>query len=163
EAADTMLGLLAAAMLDPSAQIAQTVKLVGGFYDEKTKTVHVIERDDGTDETRSPVLLHEFVHSLQDREVDLASFHQMHDATYDAALAADAIVEGEAQFQTQRYTASMLGLDPDGVDWKLYYAQGIASAEEALSQSDSALSLGPHVYPYIWGSRYVRFGWDATG
>lgn len=164
EQAYRMLGLVAEGDLDPQAQITQTVQVVAGFYEEATKTVHVIEGGtNSSPETRSPVLLHEFVHALQDREVDLASFHAQNDATYDSFLASDAVVEGEAQFQTQRYTASMLGLDPQGVDWDRYYAQGMQSAEAQLLQSTSPLTLAPHLYPYMWGSRYVRLGWAETG
>ena len=164
DAANEVLGLVAPGGLDTATEIDDTVKAVGGFYDDQTKTVHVIDHGaDSTPETSCPVLLHEFVHSLQDREVDLTSFRQMHDATYDADLASDAVIEGEAQFQAQRYMASMLGLDPKSVDWARFYAEGIASAEEQIAQAPSPLTATPNSYPYAWGSRYISLGWAATG
>ncbi len=164
EAAYEALGLTTAEALDPETEITNRVNAIGGFYDWNTKQVYVIDHGtNSTPETTSPVLLHEFVHSLQDREVDLTSFHALHDATYDAWLAADAIVEGEARFQEQRYMASMLGLNPETLDFASLYSESIESAEEQLAQSDSALTAALELYPYAWGSRYVHLDWDASG
>lgn len=164
ESAYGMLGLIQPGALEQTAQIASEVSFIWGRYVEATKIVEVIDHGSNTTpETSSSVLLHEFVHALQDRESDLVSYTHAHGQTYDSSLAADAIIEGEAQFHQERYLASMLGFDPHGVDWDLLFQNGVDYAESKLVAGPSPLTLANQYFPYDWGARYIHLGWDATG
>lgn len=163
EQALVMLGLIAPKGLEDQARVAEAVDFVWGFYDEETKGVTLIDHGaDSNSETSSAVLVHEFVHVLQDREVDLTTFRGA-DASYDGELAADAIVEGEAQFQQQRYLASMLGFDPRRIDWDRLFQNAVDDAETHLFEQDSVMTAAWDLFPYAWGSRFLHLGWDASG
>jgi hypothetical protein len=164
ESAFGMLGLIQPGALERTAEIASEVNFIWGRYVDATKLVEVIDHgSDTTSETSSSVLLHEFVHAIQDREFELASFKQAHDQTYDSSLAASAIIEGEAQFHQERYLASMLGFEPNGVDWDRLFQDGVEIAEPKILGAPSPLTAAPQYFPYDWGARYVHLGWDATG
>lgn len=158
------LGLVAPGALEQSTEVSSDVQFLAGFYDNETKVVNVVSRDDtATEEESSSVLFHEFVHALQDRESDLTSFRQAHFGSYDATLAADAVIEGEAQFQQERYLASMLGFNPADVDWDLLFQNGVDVAEPKLLAEASPFTAAQEYFPYEWGARYIHLGWGASG
>jgi hypothetical protein len=164
EAAFVLLGLIAPGGLEDDAEVQNAVNFVWGFYDYDTKQVNLVDHGaDSNAETSSAVLLHEFVHVLQDREVDLASYRSLHGMTYDTGLASDSIIEGEAQFHEERYLASMLGFNPTDIDWSLLFENGVADGEQNLFQQSSVLTAAWNIFPYDWGARYVQFAWDAKG
>jgi len=163
QSALSMLSLVAPDGLEMDTRVAESVKNVWGFYSEEDKSVRIIDHGaDSNRETSTSVLVHEFVHVLQDREVDLAAVKQGAD-TYDQGLAVDAVIEGEAQFQQERFLASMLGFDPAQIDWDRLFENGVDDGEQALFQQDSVMTAAWDIFPYRWGARRVHLGWDATG
>ena len=163
QAALSMLSLIAPGGLEMDTRVAESVKNVWGFYSEEDKSVRIIDHGaDSNRETSTSVLVHEFVHVLQDREVDLAVVKQAA-GTYDQGLAVDAVIEGEAQFQQERFLASMLGFDPAQIDWDRLFENGVDDGEQALFQQDSVMTAAWEIFPYSWGARRVHLGWDATG
>lgn len=159
----SMLNLVAPGGLEAETQVAESVQNIWGYYSYEDKTVSIIDHgSDSSPETASAVLLHEFVHALQDREVDLTAYWQQ-DRTYDAGLAADAVVEGEARFQETRFSASMLGFDPARIDWDRVFQSGVENDEQWLFKQDSVLTAAWDAFPYEWGARRIHLDWDATG
>ena len=65
----------------------------------------------------------QLVHALQDRDQDLPTWYDAHTDTYDAALAAMSVVEGEARLEEKRFAVSVLGLDPSTVDSRQAFRQ----------------------------------------
>jgi hypothetical protein len=158
-----MLNLVAPGGLEPDAEIAQATQNIWGFYDADTKSVSIIDHgSDSNLETASSALLHEFVHVLQDRDIDLTAYAARTDV-YDASLAAKAITEGEARFHEERYDAAMLGLDWEQIDWYRLFENEVNSAAQWVLKQDSPLTAAWDAFPYAWGARFVHLGWDATG
>jgi hypothetical protein len=158
------VGLIARGALSPQATMATTVKSILGRYRFDTKDVLVIDHGASFDEqSASPVLLHEMVHALQDREVDLKQYENTFSSSSDMSLASDAIIEGEARMQETRYRASVLGLDPAQVDWMRRFESGVALDEKSLLMDPSPFTASRLTFPYEWGARYVYYTWAAAG
>ena len=94
---------------------------VAGFYDNKTKTVNLLDWIDPDEQ--KPVLAHELTHALQDQRVDLTKWSEVgseaiaknaeedneHIQTDEADTARDAVAEGQAMVVFLDYTIRPTG------------------------------------------------------
>lgn len=157
EVALTQLQLSVPGGLSGDAWIAQQVEFIWGFYRLDSKDIVLIDHGASFDARQaSSVLLHEFIHTLQDRSVDLQTLEREQGTSYDNFLAVDAMIEGEARFFQDRYGASILGLDPKSVDWPLHYQNSAERETASLFSRTSHYSESYDVFPYSWGARYVN-------
>jgi hypothetical protein len=158
------LALTAPGALAPAERTAESTKLVGGFYRFDTKAITVVDHGEAFDDaTASPVLLHELVHALQDREVDLAKVNEGIVWTQDASLAAKAVIEGEARMQETRYRAALAGYDVDDADLMRHFDNAVTRGQERLLMEASPLTSSQLRFPYEWGARYVYDTWQRGG
>jgi hypothetical protein len=96
EAAYKLLGLLPDSMDLRKFLLAVLNEQVVGYYDPATKVLYVVQ---GADEkTVGITVTHELVHALQDQYVNLDSIQKATDDN-DRLTAAQAVIEGQAQFQ----------------------------------------------------------------
>jgi hypothetical protein len=101
------------------------------------------------------VLVHEMVHAQQDAESDLSALVR-EDATYDEALAARAIVEGEAQVAMYRHFAALKWQDPYRVtDYEIQVTKTSVSAA-ARDASGDAADLDWRSFVYAFGAAYAH-------
>jgi hypothetical protein len=109
--------------------ISLLTEQVAGFYDNKTKTVNLLDWIDPDEQ--KPVLAHELTHALQDQRVDLTKWSEVgseaiaknveednqHIQTDEADTARDAVAEGQAMVvfldYTMRPTGKTLENSPD--------------------------------------------------
>lgn len=101
--------------------ISLLTEQVAGFYDNKTKTVNLL--DWIQPDEQKPVLAHELTHALQDQTVDLTKWSDVgsddiahnveqdnqHIQTDEASTARDAVAEGQAMVVFVDYTLKPLG------------------------------------------------------
>jgi hypothetical protein len=99
-----------------SFMISLLTEQVAGFYDNKTKTVNLLDWIEPDEQ--KPVLAHELTHALQDQRVDLTKWSQVgaediaknaqddnrHIQTDEADTARDAVAEGQAMVVFLDYT-----------------------------------------------------------
>jgi hypothetical protein len=164
ERALVLLGLAAPGGYATSESIARRVELVTGLYRWDTRDVVIIDHGRAADDIAPNVtLVHELVHALQDREVDLRAYTELHSMTDDSHLAALSIIEGEATLHGMRYAASLLGINPAEVDWARRTEAVIALDDEWAVTQSSPYPASYGSFPYAYGSRFVRFAWEATG
>jgi len=150
--------------LGTAAMIAQSVKFIWGLYRPDTKDIIVVDHGAVFDAaSASPVLVHEMIHALQDREVDLAQFHMTFAKSDDSSLASRSMIEGEARMHETRYRASVLGLDPSQVDWMRRFESAVGLDEKYLLMQPSPLTATSMAFPYEWGARYVYYQWVQGG
>jgi hypothetical protein len=145
--------------------ISERTKFIWGLY-RSTTSKDILIVDHGADfdaASASPVLVHEFVHALQDREVDLTQFQITFGKTGDASLAVRSIIEGEARLHETRYRASVLGLDPAEIDWPRRFENSVNRDEAYLLMQPSPLTATSQEFPYQWGARYVYKRWAPDG
>ena len=150
--------------LATQAMIAEWVKSVWGVYrGGATKDIQIIDHGAAFDvQSASPVLVHEMIHALQDREVDLDQFHATFGTNSDSRLAVRSIPEGEARLHETRYRASALGLDPAQVDWTRRLDNALLLDEQHLIKDPSPLTKTSLAFPYEWGAHYVYNRWVAS-
>ena len=147
-----------------NTMISQSAKFIWGVYREDTKDILIIDHGADFDvQSASPVLVHELVHALQDREVDLTQFHTTFAKSDDSSLAAGSIIEGEARMHETRYRAAVLGLDPAEVDWPRRFENAVALDEKYLLMQPSPYTATSMAFPYEWGARYVYNRWVSGG
>lgn len=158
------LDLVEVGALGRETVIADLVEKIGGVYRHDTDDVLIVDHGQSSDlDMSSSVLVHEFVHYLQDRQVDLDAFNDAHSPTSDAALAADALVEGEAELHQLRYYASALGLNPNIVNYPERFETMMAWSETYLLGEASPFTQIRSVFPYAWGGRYAAISWAFGG
>ena len=129
---------------------------VVGYYDPKAKALYVV---DGADEQVVGITItHELMHALQDQYVNLDSI-QKSGANNDRLAAAQALIEGEAQFEQ---ISIMLG-GPDQIDARLPGAWDRVREEIRNRQGEMPVfATAPMViqesllFPYLSGAEFVR-------
>lgn len=158
------LRLITPGGLSPQTATSEAAKFIWGYYRYRDKTITLVDHGAEFDErSASAVLVHEFVHALQDREVDLAQFGKTYETSRDSSLAASAVVEGEARMHETRYAASLVGLDPADVDWIRRFNNAVARDQASLLMGTSPLTASDRAFPYEWGARYDYYTWTAGG
>ncbi|HET9933878.1 MAG TPA: hypothetical protein VFQ35_24405 [Polyangiaceae bacterium] len=163
EAGLNMLGMVELGALTAQARAEDYAKSIAGLYNGETKDIAIIDHGDSlAAERASPLLVHEFVHALQDRDLGLDAF-KAQATSNDDTWAKVAVIEGEAQLHEMRYAAAMLGLDSDKVDWKARFQNALAHDEQLLLKEKSPYLATYKYFPYEWGGRYMYFTWAAGG
>ena len=158
-----LLQLAAPGALSPSATIERSVDWVGGFYRFETRDIVIV---DAGEPMNAPImnalLVHEMVHVLQHRDVDLVAYYEQ-PATDDASLAAAAVVEGEGRLHEARALASFVGIRPEEVDWVDYDRAAIDNANAWALEQPSPYLVSYAAVAYAYGARFVRAAWEADG
>src|SRR5690349_21790558 len=118
ERAFQLLGLVQAGDFGTDESIERTVSMIYGLFRSEQRDIWLIDHGRLAElDLSSAVLVHEFVHALQDREVNLSAFQEEHFTSFEATLGARAVIEGEARVHEARYWAALLGLNPAEVNW----------------------------------------------
>ncbi|HEX6767213.1 MAG TPA: hypothetical protein VF103_17065, partial [Polyangiaceae bacterium] len=164
ERALTLLHLVERGALAPSARAASDAKLFWGLYRNTEKDIVIVDHGVPADETAPNLtLLHEFVHALQDSDVELDGLYEEFSTSYDSYLGVASIVEGEARFHESRFWASLLGLDPGEVDWSEHFQSITEFAEDAILEAPSPYLTTYGYFPYEFGARLVHHAWASRG
>lgn len=164
ERALVLLGLVAEGAFDDETVVDEATEFIAGFYDHVDDHIVLIDDEDALDRNwASSLLLHEYVHALQDRDVDFEAYGDERYTSYDAYLGAAALVEGEADLHQARYGAAMLGLDPQAIDWPAHFAGSIELADADLLEQESLYTASRRRFPYAYGSRYLYFAFETGG
>jgi hypothetical protein len=164
ETALDLLDLVTPGALAPGAIVQMDVEKIWGIYRNEEKDVLVVDHGVPADEPEpNAVLLHEFVHALQDADVDLSRLRDEYVTSFDSYLGVASIVEGEARLHESRFWASLLGLDPGSIDWaERFQTLSEFSEEEVLSAPSPYLATFVH-FPYELGARFVHYAWSESG
>jgi hypothetical protein len=155
EAAYKLLGLLPDSLDLRKFLLAVLNEQVVGYYDPATKVLYVVQ---GADEnTVNITITHELVHALQDQYVNLDSI-QKATSDNDRMTAAQAVIEGQAQFEQ---LSIMLG----GSDNVALRVGGRDRIREMIRENQSAMPVfatAPMViqesllFPYLSGADFVQ-------
>ena len=156
EKAYKLLGLIPDTMNLRAFFLRVLTEQVVGYYDPSAKTLYVVS---GADEQVVGITItHELVHALQDQYVNLDSLQKSSDDN-DRLAAAQALVEGEAQFEQ---ISIMLG-GPEQIDARLPGAWERIREEIRNRQGEMPVfATAPMViqesllFPYLSGAEFVR-------
>jgi hypothetical protein len=167
ERALELVKLAVAGSLGVEQVIERAVENVYGLYRSETKDIFLIHHGSGSDAfertVSSTVLVHEFVHLLQDRQLGLEALSEEYGVSFDNQLALLAMIEGEADLHRTRFAASTLGVDPNRLDWKKVFESAVDDARARLASNESPFTSTREEFPYAWGSRYAGHLFRAGG
>jgi hypothetical protein len=130
---------------------------VGGFYDTKSKSMHLVAREGTPPAVERIVLAHELTHALDDQWADLDTFVKEHtNETEDMGLAAQSVVEGSATALMMQYAAQLIvqkKMDPAAL-------LGYAKQEEERSKPflDAPRYFSAMLASYICGAQFLAKG-----
>lgn len=158
-----LLGLIPDSMDLRAFFLRVLTEQVVGYYDPKAKSLYVVE---GADEQVVGITItHELMHALQDQYVSLDSI-QKSGASNDRLAAAQALIEGQAQFEQ---ISIMLG-GPDQIDARLPGAWDRVREEIRNRQGEMPVfATAPMViqesllFPYLSGAEFVRRAKEKRG
>jgi len=156
EKAYKLLGLIPDSMDLRAFFVRVLTEQVVGYYDPKAKTLYVVS---GADEQVVGITItHELIHALQDQYVNLDSI-QKSGASNDRLAAAQALIEGEAQFEQ---ISIMLG-GSEQIETRLPGAWERVREEIRDRQGEMPVfATAPMViqesllFPYLSGAEFVR-------
>ena len=149
-----LLHLADAGELSPDNQAQVFVDTTSAYYSHDTGVVTLTaqEGDDPRDlESETLTLSHEFVHALQDQDVDLSAYFDGAD-TFDDYLARTSLVEGEATMQEGFVAAAIWGFG-DNPDFRQHFTYWLTRVTDQMK--GSPLLIAPRYVPYTYGSRFV--------
>ena len=150
-----------------NSTIDDQVAHVYAYYDSSTRTVTVISHPSqtGSDDRQQAMitLAHEFVHSLQDREINLTkSDHPANFASSDDYYACDSMIEGDARFYEYRFENDLLHLgypQTDMVGMPNYELNYIYTHFDQAGAPYFAAEL----LVYGLGAKYLATAYDSAG
>jgi hypothetical protein len=158
------LRLIQPGALTDAARIDDIVRLFTGLYLDAEQGIVVVDR--GTSQSSvdaDMLLLHEYIHALQDADYDLSSWHESHGQTTDAVLAARSVTEGVATFYQLRAGAAMLGHRAGSVDFDATFA-GLRRDLSAEARRDpSPFVAGSATFPYGFGAELANHYYRESG
>jgi hypothetical protein len=166
----TAMGLLELGSPDlrPVDLAVEQTAWVGGQYSPETKTIVVIDDGEPLDSLGYVGLLaHEYVHALQDRDVDLAAFDRRTIRDTDSALAAGALVEGEAALVEDLAALAQFGSEEGLVPWTRIYQDWQRNQRRNAEREENPVLLAGAHFRYAFGASVVRDlrtagGWDEV-
>ena len=159
------LGLASREQLSDDAMADSISEFVAAFYDSETESITMIDSDSApTDDVyASAILVHEYVHALQDAANDLEALSQRQPHTSDATWALRALVEGEADFHTTRVMAAMFGLELDELDLASAFSSVRREYERQTFEAPSPLLGSTSTVSYGYGPEWANLVWQAGG
>ncbi len=135
-------------------QLDVLTEQIGGFYDPEIAAMFVISTRAELSAINQMLYAHEFTHALQDQHFDLAALvdEDFEAARPDAALAALALVEGDAMLMTEGYQAWMMRQNPGAVFNLL--SDALVMQTDALL-SAPAILRAELMFPYTEGRAFA--------
>jgi hypothetical protein len=120
---------------------------VGATYSPSSKKVTLVG------EAGADVLVHEFVHALQDQHFDIRAYDRYD--TSDAFLSRRAVVEGDAVLAQYRFLGRQQGVELDALDWQLTLERWRQRARDILVESTYPMVFLDYVsFVYAYGLEY---------
>ncbi|MDF3067002.1 MAG: hypothetical protein K0R38_2603 [Polyangiaceae bacterium] len=161
----SLFGLAPLSGVPVDDQIEEQATHVAGQYLWEDRRIVIV--DHGLPASSSDVngvLLHEFVHALQDADHDLMTWPGPDVTwTFDSSLAASTVFEGEASFYETRVAAPLLGLDHERVDFEGAFQNFMDRALVRAFDSSLRLTQSYRTVPYGIGALQAFHAWEGNG
>jgi hypothetical protein len=160
----SVLGLTPRSGVSSREQIDDLVENVGGVYRPNEKRVVIVDHGTPADSALTDTLLvHELIHALQDADFDFEAWVDAVPNTYDAALAARTVFEGEASFYQYRAAMPLFGLDWAEVDFPSALEQHLRDELERALDAEDVQFRGYMTVPYGMGALASFTAWQEAG
>ncbi len=154
----TALGLLPAGTDLQKTYLALLGEQVGAFYDQHTREVFTFSGQPLSKVQNRVILAHELTHALEDQHFHLANLPLEAKGNDDRAMAASALVEGDATLVMNRY---MLG-NLSGTALKDSLASALTTDVRQLAAAPRFLRE-TLLFPYLKGQVFCQKLYDSGG
>lgn len=162
------LGLLRAGELtEGGGSTAQIVANIDGIYQDAERGIALVDRGVARDDAEADaLLLHEFVHAIQDAEQGLSAWRERYSTSIDSSLALRAVTEGQATYAQFRVLLAMTGRDLNRVDWDRtltnFRDQLLSDAFDDPSPYFASITTFPYAYGAVaayqsWSDHQAQF------
>ena len=143
---------------------AELVDRIDGVYQDAESGIALVDRGrPKNDAETAAVLLHEFVHAIQDDRYDLALWREQRAQDVDSSLALRTVSEGQATYAQFRALFAMMGYDLARYDVSSaldeFRSRLLSSALDDASPYIASFTT----FPYAIGVHAAERAWSATG
>lgn len=140
---------------------AQIVASIDGVYQNAERGIALVDRGaTHNDAEHDALLLHEFVHAIQDAEQGLSAWREQYSISTDSTLSLRSVIEGQATYAQFRVLLAMTGRDVGGVDWnrtlRSFRDQLVGDAFDDPSPYFASITT----FPYAYGAASAYQSWS---
>ena len=156
------LGLLRAGELtEGGGSAAQIVANIDGIYQDAERGIALVDRGVARDNAEADaLLLHEFVHAIQDAEFDLSAWREQYSRNVDTSLALRSVSEGQATYAQFRVLLAMTGRDVNRIDWDRTLTSFRDQLVNEAFDDPSPYFASITTFPYAYGAASARQAWS---
>jgi hypothetical protein len=144
--------------------IADTAGQTAAAYFPGERDIVIIDRGESlADDGAVEIFAHEVVHALQDRELDLWAYQSQWATSFDASLALDAVIEGEAVHYQILAALQLEGRSTGELQWDRLYGAWRADTLREAETDEAPIAFADIRFPYAFGGDLVSGRWLARG
>lgn len=159
----SLFGLVSEGEVEGTAARAAQLDNVAALYSAEDEAVYVLEDPGGRELTEAELgvspqaylmslLAHEYVHFLQDRELDLEEYGNELPERFDPMLAGISAIEGEATLYEALFSYAVAGVSATEQRILGQFESYIDFSEEAIRQAESPALEARMLFPYTYGA-----------
>ncbi|MEK7432180.1 MAG: hypothetical protein AABZ74_03520 [Cyanobacteriota bacterium] len=137
---------------------------IAGFYDEKTKSLYVINEKSNLGQLESSIVIsHELVHALQDQNFHINKVVNKYELDSDKVLAKMALIEGEATLASMQYVMGNMGLKTSFMpNFGDLMKKNLKSNTPTEMKDIPGFLSEQMFFPYIEGTRFCEYVYKKT-
>jgi hypothetical protein len=152
------------ALTEGGGATADIVERIDGVYQDAERGIALVDRGRPKDDAETAaVLVHEFVHAIQDERYDLELWRQQHDVTVDTTLALRSVSEGQATYAQFRVIYAMLGYDLSRYDLTPALDEFRSRVLQTSYDDASPYLASFSTFPYAIGAFAAAREWSPRG
>jgi hypothetical protein len=140
---------------------AQIVANIDGIYQDAERGIALVDRGvPQNDAEADALLLHEFVHAIQDAEHGLSAWREQYSTSIDSSLALRTVTEGQATYAQFRVLLAMTGRDVDRIDWDRTFHNFRDQLVSQAFADPSPYFASITTFPYAYGAASAYRAWS---
>jgi hypothetical protein len=152
--------LQAGDLTDDGGGTAQIVGSIDGVYQDAERGIALVDRGKNhSDANANALLLHEFVHAIQDAEFNLDAWREKHALNTDSSLALRTVPEGQATYAQFRAYLAMTGRDVARIDWERTLSAFRDDVIAPAFDDPSPFLASITTFPYAYGAASAFRSW----
>jgi hypothetical protein len=148
------------ALTEGGGSTAQIVDNIDGVYQDSERGIALVDRGVPKPTAEADALLvHAFVHAIQDAQIDLDARRMQYPPSIDTVLALRTVSEGQATYAQFRALLAMSGRDVARIDWPRTLDKFRDEVLGDAFTADSPYLASVTTFPYAYGALSAYAAW----